>query len=482
MHAKHLPNLKATVHYTRPRALRNHDSWMSSKDSALLEQQPPSPRASSDSLFEKQNSTRSYSPPRHEPSPSYPKRHTSPRLIVCGIIIALIVFLTGLHYTTPDLTRPIAAAAASKMTRLVTGTPMHAHTLDKRSTEKLDNTPLTNNELLEQAVEAILAEAKNPPTTRTGASFPDLTLLETLPKSYIPVPASASKKSVDADIHHKKRLIVVGDIHGMLSELEDLLAKLNFDTKHDHLVCAGDMISKGPDSVGVVKLLMEIGASAVRGNHEDRVLLAYRGMRRKALKLVPEAQQRPIHDSDADDEQMSDRDLDSELSDIETFSRSKEYKDRKLAKKFTKSQISWLASRPVILKVGSVDGLGTVVVVHGGIVPGVPLEKQDPYAVMNMRTIDLRTRVPSEGHKGVGWTKLFNRWQTRLGSKSGGDGKKMTVIYGHDSRRGLAINYFTKGLDSGCLKGGKLTAFVMEGGNQHVETSLVSVRCRDQKP
>lgn len=466
---------------------------MSVNDIAFLGQQPPSPRASSDSLFEKQNSTshptRSYSPPNHEPSPSYPKRHTSPRLILCGIIVALIVFLTGLHYTKADLIRPITASAASKMTSLVAGTSVHAHTLDKRSTEKLDNTSLLEDELfedklLQQAVDAILAEAENPPTTRTGASFPDLTLLETLPKSYIPVPASSSKKSVDADLHHKKRLIVVGDIHGMLPELEDLLAKLNFDTKHDHLVCAGDMISKGPDSVGVVKLLMKIGASAVRGNHEDRVLLAYKGMRRKALKLVPEAQQRPIHDSDEDAEPMPERDLESELSDVETFSRSKEYKDRRLAKKFSKSQISWLASRPVILKVGEVDGLGTVVVVHGGIVPGVKLERQDPYAVMNMRTIDLKTRVPSEGHKGVGWTKLFNRWQTRLASKkeSGGASKKMTVVYGHDSRRGLAINNFTKGLDSGCLKGGTLTAFVMEGGNQRVETSLVSVRCRDKKP
>lgn len=449
-----------------------------------------SPRPSSDSINltsqEKQraslHTTRSYSPPRNEPSPSYPKRHTSPRLIVCGIIVALVVFLTGLHYTTPDLTRPVAAAASRKMTSLVAGAPVDAHTLDKRGTEMLGTSALTEDELLEQAVEAIFAEAENPPTTRTGASFPDLTLLETLPKSYIPVPASASKKNVDAEIHHKKRLIVVGDIHGMLPELEDLLAKLNFDTKHDHLVCAGDMISKGPDSVGVVSLLMKIGASAVRGNHEDRVLLAYRGMRRKALKLVPEAQQRPIHGSDEEQEAMSDRDIDEELGDMDTFSRSKEYKDRRLAKKFSKKQVEWLASRPVILKVGAVDGLGTVVVVHGGIVPGVKLEKQDPYAVMNMRTIDLKTRVPSEGHKGTGWTKLFNKWQTSLGSKSGDDSRKMTVIYGHDSRRGLAINDFTKGLDSGCLKGGMLTAFVMEGGAQHVETSLVSVRCRDKKP
>lgn len=365
-------------------------------------------------------------------------------------------------------------------------TGVAAHELQPRNEpEHILETRDQTEEELDNAVDAILAEERNPPTTRMGKQFPDLTLISTLPKSYIPVPSSPSQKDVDSNIVHKKRLIVVGDVHGMLSELQDLLRKLEFDSKNDHLVAAGDMISKGPDSVGVIKLLMSLNASAVRGNHEDRVLLAHKGMRRKALRLVPESLQRPIHDSDPEEEDMSDRDLESdpdeELSDMEAFTRSKEYKDRLLAKKFSKSQISWLASRPVILKVGQVDGLGTVAVVHGGIVPGVKLERQDPYAVMNMRTIDLKTRVPSEGHAGVGWTKLFNRWQARVVERSGDDSKKMTVIYGHDSRRGLQINDYTKGLDSGCLKGGRLTAFVMEGGNKRVETSLVSVRCRDKK-
>lgn len=356
--------------------------------------------------------------------------------------------------------------------------PVEGHKLYGRGEETLDTSTFTEDELLDNAVEAILFEDANPPVLRVVANFPDLTLIEQLPNSYIPLPA---QNSLSTDIVHKKRLIVVGDIHGMLPELEDLLAKLNFDTVHDHIICAGDMVSKGPDSVGVVKLLMDIGASAVRGNHEDRMLLAYRGMRRKALKLVPEAQQRHITSSDEDEEPMSDRDLDDELADMETFSRSKEYKDRVLAKKFSRKQIEWLASRPVILKVGEVDDLGTVVVVHGGIVPGLKLERQDPYAVMNMRTIDLKTRIPSEGHKGVGWTKLFHRWQTHI-IRKGAEDKKMTVIYGHDSRRGLAISDYTKGIDSGCVKGGKLTAFVMEGGGKHVNTNVVSVRCRDKMP
>lgn len=50
----------------------------------------------------------------------------------------------------------------------------------------------------------------------------------------------------------------------------------------------------------------------------------------------------------------------------------------------------------------------------------------------------------------------------------------MTVIYGHDAKTGLAIREYTKGLDSGCVKGGKLTALVIEDGGKQ---SLVQVNC-----
>lgn len=51
----------------------------------------------------------------------------------------------------------------------------------------------------------------------------------------------------------------------------------------------------------------------------------------------------------------------------------------------------------------------------------------------------------------------------------------MTVIYGHDAKTGLSIRDYTKGLDSGCVKGGRLTALVIEeDGTQ----SVVQVRCR----
>lgn len=51
----------------------------------------------------------------------------------------------------------------------------------------------------------------------------------------------------------------------------------------------------------------------------------------------------------------------------------------------------------------------------------------------------------------------------------------MTVVYGHDASRSLSIRTFTKGLDSGCVKGGKLTALVIEDGGKQ---SIVQVSCR----
>lgn len=55
----------------------------------------------------------------------------------------------------------------------------------------------------------------------------------------------------------------------------------------------------------------------------------------------------------------------------------------------------------------------------------------------------------------------------------------MTVIYGHNARRGLVMEQFTKGIDTGCVNGGKLTAFVIEGGKKEVKTSLVHVGCNE---
>jgi len=172
--------------------------------------------------------------------------------------------------------------------------------------------------------------------------------------------------------------------------VQNLLEKVSFHSATDHLILTGDMIDKGPDSPGVVDLARELSASCVRGNHEDRMLLALNDMRVHHASL-PGPQEDPGRTVDTLDE--------------ESFSHG-DYKARALARQFTDKQIRWLQKCPVILRVGEIGGMGEVVVVHAGLVPGVPLERQDPFQVMNMRTIDLDTRLPSDGREGTAWEKV----------------------------------------------------------------------------
>lgn len=238
------------------------------------------------------------------------------------------------------------------------------------------------------------------------------------------------------------RLVFVGDVHGCRQELEHLLDKVAFDHKRDHLVLVGDMIAKGPDSPGVIKLAQKLGASCVRGNWEDKVLLS-----------VAEAEQ--SRSGPALDESHGD------------------YKLRSLAKKFTKSELSFMQQCPVILRVGTVPNLGALVAVHAGLVPDTPLKHQDPFHVMNMRTIDLKTRIPSSKHDGTPWETFWNHRQKKLH-----DHERTTVIYGHNRKRGLNIQEYTYGLDTGCVSGGRLTALVVDG---HGKTELVHVNCKEEK-
>ena len=75
-------------------------------------------------------------------------------------------------------------------------------------------------------------------------------------------------------------LDLIGDVHGELEALLALLHRLGVDVERArvqrHLVFVGDLVDRGPDSVGVVEVverLVEAGvASVVAGNHELNLL------------------------------------------------------------------------------------------------------------------------------------------------------------------------------------------------------------------
>jgi predicted phosphodiesterase len=64
------------------------------------------------------------------------------------------------------------------------------------------------------------------------------------------------------------RTIIVGDVHGCRRELELLLERIDFRAG-DRLVFVGDLIARGPDTLGVLDVARTTGAIVVRGNHEQ---------------------------------------------------------------------------------------------------------------------------------------------------------------------------------------------------------------------
>ncbi|KAL6705470.1 hypothetical protein ACN47E_006735 [Coniothyrium glycines] len=295
------------------------------------------------------------------------------------------------------------------------------------------------------AYKQLLYDMDNEPTMHYGSNvrpeFKNMIQLRDMDHEHLPAK------------HKHKRLVFVGDVHGCREELEHLLNKLDFNHKHDHLVLAGDMIAKGPDSPGVIRLANKLGASCVRGNWEDKLLL-----------YIAEAEEK--QDSSAADSTES---FES-LQDMNTSSPSKGRRElHKLAKHFTKPEIAYMQQCPVILRIGDIPNAGSFVAVHAGLVPDTPLEQQDPFNVMNMRTIDLKTRIPSSKHDGTPWEKFWNHRQKKLPLE-----KRTTIVYGHNRKRGLNIQEYTYGLDTGCVSGGSLTALVVDG---HGKTELVHVKC-----
>ena len=72
------------------------------------------------------------------------------------------------------------------------------------------------------------------------------------------------------------RTVIVGDVHGCLGELEELLGRVAL-REDDRLYFVGDLIARGPDTLGVLALVRRLGAVVVRGNHEHKLLGYVRG-------------------------------------------------------------------------------------------------------------------------------------------------------------------------------------------------------------
>jgi hypothetical protein len=314
--------------------------------------------------------------------------------------------------------------------------------------------------------------------------YPVTTFLSDLPSKVVPQSLQSSLNGPSG------RLIIIGDVHGMRKSLEALLDKICFDkAKGDHLILVGDLVNKGPDSPGVVDLAMKLGASAVRGNHENAVLNAVveiDTMRKDQLGHKRSTGQSavpgdPKFDSPGDGVEVPETPV-KDAPDTTSVKMRASPTTQSTAMSLSKHQLDWLAALPLILRIKLPENLtsplgDTLIIVHAGLVPGIPLEEQDPHAVMHIRSLNRREGnedgfIPTEIFEEEGWVVEWDRWQDTLESKT-------TVIFGHDAKRRLQLGKYTIGLDSSCLYGNQLSAIVIGARERRIFHEIVQVECAD---
>ena len=227
------------------------------------------------------------------------------------------------------------------------------------------------------------------------------------------------------------RRIFVGDLQGCRQELERLLDEVKFAPPEDRLYSVGDAINRGPDSAGCVRLLKRLDATMVLGNHEVHWFEVAAGRRKQGKR--------------------------------DTLGSLLEAPDRD-------ELDAWLRARPIL--VCEPD----VALVHAALHPkwrdlevrakelraaferalarGTPLgELGDLAFATTARYCDTEGRQPEDDWPPppppfVPWDELY------VGER--------TVVFGHWARRGLVSRPRIRGLDTGCVYGRELTAWIAE--------------------
>ncbi|KAF5102859.1 hypothetical protein D0Z00_000117 [Geotrichum galactomycetum] len=251
-----------------------------------------------------------------------------------------------------------------------------------------------------------------------------------------------------------RRLIIVGDVHGKLHELNRLVTKISFDPARDRLVLLGDMISKGPHSLQVLDYAISVNALCVRGNHASAALTYY-----AELHGLPAPKIRPPHkgQSDNNSEQTllsNDNATEEPLANIQNKAN-----DKLISRLLQPHHVEYIGTCPAIMDLGAVGFNGTnAVAVHGGLQWNITsLEDQDPRVVFTIRSYAPPDySQPLESAEGKSWSIVWNEKQYEKPLDD-----RLTVFYGHHSSNGLQMRDYSAGIDTGCYGGGRLTAIVI---------------------
>ena len=258
------------------------------------------------------------------------------------------------------------------------------------------------------------------------------------------------------------KIYAVGDVQGCAPSLKALVKKL---PKKSKMIFLGDLVNRGPDSLGALrqlKVLQESGrAECILGNHDLHLLAIDAGLRKpKGLDTI-----QPI-----------------------------------LAAPDRKELIDWIRNRPMALSNGN------VLTVHAGVLPQWDLQQTIECAQEVEKTLRSKSykdflanmygNTPnkwSNSLKGYERLRIITNALTRMrfctptgqmefeskeGLEQGPKGyipwftvpsrktQDVLTYFGHWSTLGLLRQHNVIGLDTGCVWGGKLSALEISSTNK----------------
>jgi bis(5'-nucleosyl)-tetraphosphatase (symmetrical) len=232
-----------------------------------------------------------------------------------------------------------------------------------------------------------------------------------------------------------RKRIFIGDVHGCADELDDLLNALDYRPKRHALWFAGDVANRGPQALRAMRRVREVATGLVLGNHDLHLLGVAAGNR--------------------------------ELRAEDTLAEVLEAPDRD-------ELLDWLRGWPLVAE------WDDVTLVHAGLHPdwkrpreiAAPLERRIgkgaiPWTddaltfLTRVRLCDAKGNLPRGRRDDPSLRPWFDFYR---GSR--------TVVWGHWAARGLVTAPRLRGLDSGCVWGGSLSAWIAD------EDRIVSVPAR----
>ncbi len=211
------------------------------------------------------------------------------------------------------------------------------------------------------------------------------------------------------------RIIAIGDIHGCHAEFSELLERIS-PTPDDRLILLGDLVNRGPDSLRVIDLARQHRAISLLGNHELRLLKFRKTGDRNLLKETDE----------------------------HTFSRLRP------------EDWDFLEQMPLTYAVEEFQ----TVFVHGGFLPNEPWSAQPAQVVTQIQVIDPagKPRKRADCEHCPPWADFWKG--------------PPYVVYGHTPRPEIHLLPWSAGIDTACVMGGHLTAYLLP------EKRFVQVKAR----